>query len=167
MPESTPRTPRRSTGLKNTGPKTVAAPANKASTPAIDNKAAASATPSVAPEGNTEAWPFNTLTVSDAAPKKAARVETAAPTEAERQEAERTAAARRQAGSPVTESRRTQPIDLDNLDMGRMIAEAAYYHAERRGFQPGYELEDWVAAECEVNLKLAQLRKAAGKNLIG
>jgi hypothetical protein len=161
MPESTtPRTPRRSTGLKNSGPKKAAAPAM--------NKAATPATPSAARDGNANAWPFNTLTVSDAAPeKKAARVETVAPSEAEREEAARTAAARRQAGSPVTESRRTQPIDLDKPDMGRMIAEAAYYHAERRGFRPGYELEDWVAAECEVNLKLAQLRKAAGKNLIG
>jgi hypothetical protein len=28
-----------------------------------------------------------------------------------------------------------------------MIAEAAYYLAERRGFEPGHELEDWLAAE--------------------
>ena len=32
----------------------------------------------------------------------------------------------------------------------RMIAEAAYYLAERRGFQPGHELEDWLVAECEI-----------------
>jgi len=31
-----------------------------------------------------------------------------------------------------------------------MIAEAAYYLAERRGFEPGHELEDWVAAEAEI-----------------
>jgi hypothetical protein len=31
-----------------------------------------------------------------------------------------------------------------------MIAEAAYYLAERRGFAPGRELEDWVAAEGEI-----------------
>ena len=31
-----------------------------------------------------------------------------------------------------------------------MIAEAAYYLAERRGFQPGHELEDWVTAEGEI-----------------
>ena len=29
------------------------------------------------------------------------------------------------------------------------IAEAAYYRAERRGFQPGFEIEDWLAAEAE------------------
>lgn len=32
-----------------------------------------------------------------------------------------------------------------------MIAEAAYLRAERRGFAPGYELEDWISAENEVD----------------
>jgi hypothetical protein len=27
------------------------------------------------------------------------------------------------------------------------VAEAAYYLAERRGFEPGRELDDWIAAE--------------------
>lgn len=31
-----------------------------------------------------------------------------------------------------------------------MVAEAAYYRAERRGFLPGHELEDWFAAEIEI-----------------
>ena len=30
------------------------------------------------------------------------------------------------------------------------IAEAAYYRAERRGFSPGMEIDDWMAAEAEV-----------------
>ena len=30
------------------------------------------------------------------------------------------------------------------------IAELAYYRAERRGFAPGGELEDWLDAEAEV-----------------
>ena len=33
----------------------------------------------------------------------------------------------------------------------QMIARAAYYRAERRGFQPGRELDDWLRAEHEVN----------------
>ena len=44
----------------------------------------------------------------------------------------------------------------DGVDYERMIAEAAYYRAERRGFEPGHELEDWFAAEAEIvasNLK--------------
>lgn len=31
-----------------------------------------------------------------------------------------------------------------------MIAEAAYYCAERRGFAPDHELEDWLRAEAEI-----------------
>ncbi len=30
------------------------------------------------------------------------------------------------------------------------VAEAAYFIAERRGFGPGHELEDWLAAEAEI-----------------
>ena len=38
-----------------------------------------------------------------------------------------------------------------------MIAESAYLRAERRGFTPGHETEDWLAAEAEVDrlLKLS------------
>jgi hypothetical protein len=32
-----------------------------------------------------------------------------------------------------------------------MIREAAYYHAEARGFAPGRELEDWLAAELQID----------------
>jgi hypothetical protein len=31
-----------------------------------------------------------------------------------------------------------------------MIARAAYFRAEKRGFAPGNELQDWVEAESEV-----------------
>jgi len=41
-----------------------------------------------------------------------------------------------------------------------LIAKAAYYRAEKRGFAPGHETEDWLAAETEVDAKL--LRGAAG-----
>jgi hypothetical protein len=33
----------------------------------------------------------------------------------------------------------------------RQIAELAYYRAQQRGFEPGHELEDWLAAEAEVD----------------
>jgi len=39
-------------------------------------------------------------------------------------------------------------------DRYRMIATAAYYRAERRGFAPGSELEDWCAAESEIDRHL-------------
>ena len=35
-----------------------------------------------------------------------------------------------------------------------LIAEAAYMRAERRGFVPGQETEDWLAAEVEVDALL-------------
>lgn len=34
-------------------------------------------------------------------------------------------------------------------DRHRRIAERAYRRAERRGFSPGHELDDWLAAEIE------------------
>lgn len=40
-----------------------------------------------------------------------------------------------------------------------MIAEAAYYRAERRGFAPGHELDDWLLSEAEVDGR--SLEKAA------
>jgi hypothetical protein len=36
-------------------------------------------------------------------------------------------------------------------DRDQLIAEAAYLRAEQRGFSPGYELDDWLAAEAEIN----------------
>lgn len=35
-----------------------------------------------------------------------------------------------------------------------LIAEAAFFRAEKRGFAPGHETEDWLAAEAEVDKKL-------------
>ena len=35
-------------------------------------------------------------------------------------------------------------------DTRRRIAEAAYFRAKERNFEPGHELEDWVEAESEV-----------------
>jgi hypothetical protein len=35
-----------------------------------------------------------------------------------------------------------------------LIAESAYLRAERRGFEPGHETEDWLAAEVEVDALL-------------
>ena len=36
-----------------------------------------------------------------------------------------------------------------------MIAETAYYKAEQRGFDPGHEVADWLAAEREVEAILS------------
>lgn len=39
---------------------------------------------------------------------------------------------------------------LTDSDRLRMIELAAYFRAERRGFLPGFEVEDWFAAEAEI-----------------
>ena len=40
--------------------------------------------------------------------------------------------------------------EMPSQDRMRRIAEAAYYLAEHRGFAPGGEMEDWLAAERQV-----------------
>ncbi|MGE5615572.1 MAG: DUF2934 domain-containing protein [Bacillota bacterium] len=37
----------------------------------------------------------------------------------------------------------------------RMIAQLAYFRAEKRGFAPGGELQDWLEAETEVDALLS------------
>lgn len=39
-------------------------------------------------------------------------------------------------------------------DRHASIAKAAYFRAESRGFAPGHEVEDWLAAEEEVDQRL-------------
>ena len=39
-------------------------------------------------------------------------------------------------------------IDLD--EFREMVATAAYYRAEKRGFEPGHEMDDWLEAEQEI-----------------
>jgi hypothetical protein len=38
----------------------------------------------------------------------------------------------------------------------KMIAEAAYYRAEKRGFAPGCEIDDWLAAEAEITASTSE-----------
>jgi Protein of unknown function (DUF2934) len=37
-----------------------------------------------------------------------------------------------------------------------LIEQAAYFRAERRGFAPGHEVDDWLAAEQEVDALLRE-----------
>jgi hypothetical protein len=39
-------------------------------------------------------------------------------------------------------------------ELRKLIAEAAYYRAKKRGFAPGYEVEDWVQAEAEIKERI-------------
>ena len=44
---------------------------------------------------------------------------------------------------------------LESETRTKLVREAAYFRAERRGFGPGGEIEDWVAAERQVDQMLA------------
>jgi len=49
-------------------------------------------------------------------------------------------------GEPVPQGSVWSPEEREYL-----ISEAAYYRAERRGFAPGNEIEDWLQAETEID----------------
>ena len=62
------------------------------------------------------------------------------------------------ARKPIAKPRVATPQPADEIqdetqemdEVQRRIAVAAYYRAEQRGFEPGHELEDWIAAEKDV-----------------
>lgn len=54
------------------------------------------------------------------------------------------------------------PTVLSEAQRHHMIEAAAYLRAERRNFAPGHELEDWLAAEAEVNSRLSYIRRLTG-----
>ncbi len=55
-------------------------------------------------------------------------------------------------GTEVTASRlERREIPSFSISREARIAEAAYWRAERRGFTAGQELDDWLAAEKEVD----------------
>jgi hypothetical protein len=43
-----------------------------------------------------------------------------------------------------------------------IIAQGAYFRAQQRNFEPGHELEDWLAAEAEVDAALTLEVPSAG-----
>jgi len=65
-----------------------------------------------------------------------------------------------------TQRRRSTDIDPDTPVAGPnfvdpqqragLIARVAYFRAMDRGFEPGYELADWLAAEAQVDAELLQ-----------
>ena len=61
----------------------------------------------------------------------------------------------RDASRSAQKKSRPVPPALIDQDLRReLIAQAAYYRAERRGFEPGHEADDWLAAEGEVDAAL-------------
>ena len=80
-----------------------------------------------------------------------------------KKEPERRAAERRTPPKPAPKSTPKPPFeistntgantaraDISPDELRKLISEAAYYRAKKRGFAPGHELEDWIQAEAEV-----------------
>ena len=61
--------------------------------------------------------------------------------------------ARKPKAEVATEMVPAQASVIHHDERLRHISEAAYYLAERRGFTPGFEHDDWVQAEAEVSEK--------------
>jgi hypothetical protein len=62
----------------------------------------------------------------------------------------------------LLESEPPPPVDVKfsgervpQRERSEQIAEAAYLRAERRGFAPGLELQDWLEAEREIDALLS------------
>ena len=75
-----------------------------------------------------------------------------------------TSSSARGARKSTTKESRTTAAKIDSkIDVEKrraLIAEAAYLRSERRGFEPGHEEEDWLAAEAEIDLALTASTKA-------
>ena len=54
------------------------------------------------------------------------------------------------------EAKASTPMSVDPARRHRLVAEAAYYRAARRGFTAGGELKDWLDAEAEIKQLLGQ-----------
>lgn len=66
-------------------------------------------------------------------------------------QASRPAISSRQLRSDMQAYQRSTSIDtsLNEAARHKLISMAAYYKAEQRGFAPGHQLADWLAAEAE------------------
>lgn len=65
--------------------------------------------------------------------------------------------AKQKSGSTETQAQAMPATDAMAAPVAReqMIAVAAYYHAEQRGFSSGQEMEDWLRAEKEIGSSAA------------
>jgi Protein of unknown function (DUF2934) len=64
--------------------------------------------------------------------------------------------------------RSASAVSVASAEFEALIAERAYFKAERRGFAPGRELEDWLAAERELSapaVSVAETRAKPKKSL--
>jgi hypothetical protein len=57
---------------------------------------------------------------------------------------------------PVTEQAEQAASAIPQQDWRELVAKAAYYRAEARGFEPGSPEQDWFAAEDELKQRLGK-----------
>ena len=93
------------------------------------------------------------VTKKTAAPKAAAR-EKVTPQKTVKKKA---ASARKIAPKKATKKKSaktaktdTSMMDITPKERWKMVAVAAYHKAEKRGFAPGHELQDWIDAEKDI-----------------
>lgn len=59
-------------------------------------------------------------------------------------------------GRAVSKTSTNGSTRIDPAERQQLIAELAYFRAEKRGFAPGGELQDWFEAEVEIEQVLRQ-----------
>jgi hypothetical protein len=89
----------------------------------------------------TESKPENSQVIADAADFHSTRIKRESKIKSKR------ASANKPAGDDEYEQMVAEDADFNT---GKLISEAAYFIAERRGFTPGSELSDWLRAETEI-----------------
>lgn len=57
----------------------------------------------------------------------------------------------KKASKTAAKGKQAKMKEAQSPERERMIAEAAYYHAQQRGFAAGCDLDDWLQAEREVS----------------
>ena len=63
-------------------------------------------------------------------------------------------------------TKREPSAQPDGVIREEWIRVAAYYRAERRGFAPGHDLEDWFAAEAGLSARKASARVPRGRKAV-
>lgn len=134
-------------------PKKAAAakPDSKAATTKATTKTVASAAETAKPKKAAVA-PKATSTASAkpaSAAKAPAKVASKAPAASKAAAPKPAAAAKKKA--PAAVKLIEKPAAPSFEERQRWVATAAYHRAEKRGFAPGYEVQDWLDAEVEIS----------------
>jgi len=104
--------------------------------------------------------------VTRKSPAKATKAATSAPKPASR-ERKRAVAKPVEPPAPAKRSKAAAALPVAPAapsaeERYRAIAHAAYLRAEQRGFEPGREIDDWLAAEAEYEAALKASAQAPG-----